>query len=91
MPKLGIIFQALSDKTRRTIIEALKKKDCTPGELMQMVSMTKPSLSHHLHVLKQADLVIAERKGQNIVYSLNISVLEEVIGFVMNFLKSKDS
>ena len=83
----SLVFQALSDKTRRAIIQALKEKDCTPGELIELFSMTKPSLSHHLNVLKQANLVITERKGQNILYSLNVSVFEECMTFILDIFK----
>jgi len=81
MSALNLPFKALADPTRRKIIMLLKKKNLTPGEIAQYFDMTKPSISHHLNVLKQADLVSDERKGQNIYYSLNTTVFQEVIGW----------
>jgi ArsR family transcriptional regulator, arsenate/arsenite/antimonite-responsive transcriptional repressor len=78
MNRAGSFFNALSDQTRREILKMLREGDMTPGEIITNFSISKPSLSHHLEILKNADLVITERKGQNIVYSLNLSVLDEV-------------
>lgn len=80
-------MQALSDPTRRGILELLKRKDMAAGEIGKNFSITPPSLSHHLNILKGADLVISERKGQEIIYSLNISVFEEVAKSFVNFFK----
>lgn len=90
MTNLTTVLQALSDGTRRQILNALRDKDCTPTELLVGVSMTKPSLSHHLTVLKQANLVIVERKGKNLLYSLNVSVFEEVMAHILNFFTKED-
>ena len=68
----GEAFKALADPTRRHILELLRTKDLTAGEIAEHFDMTKPSLSHHLNTLKTAGLVEAERDGQNIIYSLNI-------------------
>ena len=70
----GEAFKALGDPTRRHILELLRTKDLTAGEIAEHFDMTKPSLSHHLNTLKTAGLVEAERDGQNIIYSLNTSV-----------------
>ena len=67
----GEAFKALADPTRRRILELLRTKDLTAGEIAEHFDMTKPSLSHHLNTLKTAGLVDAERDGQNIIYSLN--------------------
>ncbi|MCX7727130.1 MAG: autorepressor SdpR family transcription factor [Chitinispirillaceae bacterium] len=83
------VFLALSDPTRREILRLLQKGDATPSELIEKFNITKPSLSHHLDILKRAGLVIAERKGQNIIYSLNVSVFEEVVSMIMDFFKIK--
>jgi len=85
--KQNSIFQALSDPTRRQILKILKKDDKTPSELIKEFNITKPSLSHHLDILKRADLVVTERKGKNIVYSLNISVFEDVTAFLLDFFE----
>jgi ArsR family transcriptional regulator, arsenate/arsenite/antimonite-responsive transcriptional repressor len=84
MSRQNSFFNALSDPTRRDILKMLRARDMTPGEIITKFSMTKPSLSHHLEILKNAGLVIAERKGQHIVYSLNISVLDEVVSVFMD-------
>ena len=84
MSLLNMPFKALSDPTRRKIIQMLKEKDMTAGEIADNFDMTKPSISHHLNILKQAQLVIDERKGQNIYYSLNTTVFQEVVNWFFN-------
>lgn len=84
MSLLNMPFKALSDPTRRKIIQMLKEKDMTAGEIADNFSMAKPSISHHLSILKQAQLVIDERKGQNIYYSLNTTVFQEVVNWFFN-------
>lgn len=80
-------MQALTDPTRRKVLELLKKKDMTAGEIGKNFSITLPSLSHHLNILKQADLVTSTRRGQELVYSLNLSVFEEVAKNLIKFFK----
>ena len=77
------VFKALSDKTRRKILELLKEEDRTAGEIAEYFNITKASISHHLSILKQANLISDEREGQFIYYSLNTSIFEEVIGWFM--------
>ena len=79
------VFKALSDGTRRKIIDLLKEKDMTAGDIAKYFNITKPSISHHLSILKQADLVSDERQGQFIYYSLNTSVLEDVLTWFLSF------
>lgn len=86
MTLTNLPFKALADPTRRKIILLLKEKDLTAGEIAEHFNMTKPSISHHLNILKQSLLVIDERKGQNIYYSLNTTVLEEVINWLFNII-----
>ena len=76
---MDIVFKALADKNRRKILELLKQKDMTVTEIGANFAITGASLSHHLDLLKQANLVISQRQGQFILYSLNTSVFEEVI------------
>jgi len=83
------VFQALSDPSRRKILEILKQKDMTAGEIGEHFRITAASLSHHLDILKRANLVISERKGQFIQYSLNTSVFEEVAKMLINLFKIK--
>jgi ArsR family transcriptional regulator, arsenate/arsenite/antimonite-responsive transcriptional repressor len=78
-------FKALKDPTRREILELLKEKDMNAGEIADHFNITKPSISHHLDLLKQADLVLSEKNGQFITYSLNITVVEDIIHWLMSF------
>lgn len=76
-------FKALADPTRRQILRLLREKDRTAGEIADFFNMSKPSISHHLNALKHAGLVQDERKGQFILYSLDSTVLEEVLGWFL--------
>ena len=87
--KLTNTFQALSDPTRRHILELLKKKDMPVRDISKHFDITLPSLSHHLKTLKQANLVTSQRNGQEIIYSLNLSVFEEVAKILTKFFNSK--
>jgi ArsR family transcriptional regulator len=88
---LNLTFKALSDKTRRQILKLLVEKDLSAGEIAARFTMTKPSISHHLNTLKQAGLVIDERRGQNIYYSLNTTVFDETVGWLLGFIDKKQS
>ena len=83
---LNALFKALSDSTRRDILNMLQKGDLTAGEIANQFAMTKPSISHHLSILKQARLVQDLRQGQNIYYSLNTTVFQEAIGWFLEML-----
>lgn len=85
---LSSAFKALADPTRRQILNMLQVRDLTAGEIAEQFNMTKPSISHHLNILKQADLVQDVRKGQNIFYSLNTTVFQELIGWFYDFIDS---
>lgn len=87
MPGEG--FKALADPTRRRILELLREGNCTAGELAKHFDISKPSLSHHLATLKNAGLVTDERHGQNIVYSLNTTVMQDLIGWFMGFTNNE--
>ena len=76
---MGDAFKALADPTRRRILELLAQGDLTAGEIASHFEMTKPSVSHHLNILKSAELITDERLGQNIVYSLNLTVFQELM------------
>jgi len=76
---MGDVWSALADPTRRQILKLLRAGDLNAGDIAAKFDMTKPSISHHLNILKAADLVRAERSGQNIVYSINTSVLEDLM------------
>lgn len=83
------IFKALSDPNRREILNLLKKNDMTAGEIADCFNISKASISHHLSILKQADLVNDERQGQFIYYSLNTSVFEDVVGWFISLSSSE--
>jgi len=85
---LNIAFKALADASRRQILNMLQTGDLTAGEIADHFSMTKPSISHHLNILKQANLVQDLRKGQNIYYSLNTTVFQELIGWFYDIIDS---
>lgn len=87
----GEAFKALADPTRRRILELLRSADLTAGELADHFDMTKPSISHHLNTLKAAGLVDAEREGQSIVYSLNTSVLQNLMSWFYTVTDRSDS
>jgi len=80
-------FKALSDPTRRKILELLKEKDLTAGEIANYFDMTKPSISHHLNVLRNGGLVLSEKEGQNIIYSLNTTVLQDIMKWTFDFFE----
>src|SRR5262249_54521235 len=77
-------FKALSDPTRRQILALLRKGEMTAGELAERFDMSKPSVSHHFSVLKQADLITSRREGQQIYYSLNTTVVEDLLTGILN-------
>lgn len=77
------VFKALNDPTRRQILEMLRNGDLTAGEIADAFEMSKPSISHHLDQLKQADLVVAVKNGQFISYSLHTSVLDDILTWIM--------
>ncbi|MFC7442360.1 autorepressor SdpR family transcription factor [Laceyella putida] len=81
---MNTVFKALADPTRRQILDLLRERDLTAGEIADHFSISKPSISNHLNILKSADLVLAEKKGQFIVYSLNTTVFQDVIKWLMD-------
>jgi len=85
-------FKALADPSRRQIIHLLKERDMTAGEIADHFDISKPSISHHLNLLKQADIVIDKRQGQFIYYSLNTTVFQDIIAWLLEFkdLKEKE-
>lgn len=88
---MGDAFRALADPTRREILRMLGQQDLTAGEIADRFDMTRPSISHHLNILKSAGLIDDEREGQFIRYSLNTTVMEQVIQWFYDcgLLKSK--
>jgi DNA-binding transcriptional ArsR family regulator len=79
IPKMNLVFKALADPTRRAILELLRQRERTAGELAQHFTLSKPTLSGHFAVLREADLVMTEKSGTTVTYRLNLSVLEEAL------------
>jgi len=79
-------FKALADPTRREILGLLRHGEMTAGELAEQFDMTKPSVSHHFAVLKDADLVTSRRDGQQIWYGLNTTVVQDVVAWAMDLI-----
>jgi len=86
---VNALFKALNDATRREILEILKDGDLTAGEIADRFHISKPSISHHLDLLKQAELVTSLKEGQFIYYSLNTTVMDEMLKWFIQFTKTK--
>ncbi len=84
---MNAVFKALNDVTRREILELLKDKEMQAGEIAAYFSISKPSISHHLDILKQADLIASEKKGQFVIYSINTTIFEDVLQWILTFKK----
>ena len=87
---LNALFKALNDPTRREILEMLKAKDLTAGEIADQFDISKPSISHHLDLLRQAGLVVSVKEGQFIYYSLNTTVMDEMLKWLINLHSQKN-
>jgi len=79
-------FKALADPTRRQILALLRQGERTAGALAEKFDMTKPSMSHHFAVLKEADLITSRREGQLIWYGLNTTVVEDLMAWAMDLI-----
>lgn len=83
---MSSVFKALSDPTRRKVLQLLRQGPMTAGELSDRFDVSKPTMSAHFAVLKEADLVHAEKVGKSVIYHLKLSVLEDaLLGFVHSF------
>lgn len=82
------VFRALGDPTRREILALLKRRDMTAGDLAERFPLAKSTLSGHFNVLRNAGLIVSERRGTTIVYSLNLSAFEEALSAVMDLLQT---
>lgn len=87
---MGDVWKALADPTRRKILELLKQRDMNAGEIAAEFNMTKPSISNHLSILKQADLVDSEKQGQNVMYSIKTSVIEDMLSMLSSLTKRNE-
>lgn len=86
---LTITIQALADANRRKILDLLKKSELPAGDINKKLDITGATLSHHLDVLKRAGLISGRKEGQQVIYSLNLSVFEEAAEQLVKFFKIK--
>ena len=86
---MNAVFKALNDATRREILQLLQERDMTAGEIAERFKISWPSISHHLDLLKQANLVIAEKDGQYVYYSLNTTVVDDILKWLLQFKVKK--
>lgn len=80
---MNAIFKALNDPTRRAILEMLRDKDLTAGEIAGQFDMSWPSVSHHLEILRKAGLVVSVKEGQFLYYSINTTVMEDMLKWLL--------
>jgi ArsR family transcriptional regulator len=85
--EINRIYKALADPTRRRVLAMLRERDMTAGELAAEFDLSWPTMSGHFAVLRDADLVVADRTGTSITYRLNLSVLEEALAALMDTFK----
>lgn len=81
------LFKALNDATRREILQLLREKDLTAGEIADAFNISKPSISHHLEILRNADLVTSVKNGQFVTYSINTTMLDDLVTFILKLKK----
>jgi ArsR family transcriptional regulator, arsenate/arsenite/antimonite-responsive transcriptional repressor len=82
------VFKALSDPTRRAILHELRRGARSAGELANLFPLSKSTLSGHFNVLKAADLVMTEKQGTTVIYRLNSSVFDDVLGYLMGLFNT---
>lgn len=79
------VFKALADSKRRKIITLLRKGDLNAGQIASHFQISKPSISEHLKVLKHANIIYSQKRGQYVVYHLNTTVIQDIIHFFMEW------
>ncbi len=89
-PSSNQAFKAIADPTRREILRLLRRGEMTAGDLAERFDMTKPTMSHHFSVLKEADLLTSRRDGQQIWYGLNTTVVQDLMAWVMDLIHTED-
>ena len=89
-PSSNEAFKAIADPTRREILRLLRRGEMTAGDLAQRFDMTKPTMSHHFSVLKDADLLTSRRDGQQIWYGLNTTVVQDLMAWALDLVRSND-
>ncbi|MCU4716442.1 autorepressor SdpR family transcription factor [Bacillus cereus] len=85
------LFKALADPTRRKILDLLKKRDLTAGEIASHFNMSKPSISQHLNILKQSSLVKNRKEGKYIFYSLNTTVVQDILNWLIKIKSGEEN
>lgn len=86
---MNSVFKALNDPTRREILQLLQQRNMTAGEIVEQFNISGPSISHHLDLLKQANLVTSVKEGQFIYYSLNTTVVDDILKWFLQFKSKK--
>lgn len=87
---MGNAFKAISDPTRREILKLLNDKDLSAGEIAEHFDISKPALTKHLNILREAELVSSEKQGNFVIYSINVTVLQQALsGFMAIFGKKE--
>ncbi len=82
------VFKALADPTRRRILRMLSERpEMSAGEIAEVFDITAPSMSHHFNVLKDADLISQRRDGQQILYSMNTTVVEDLMAMMLDMFR----
>ncbi|UNL85766.1 autorepressor SdpR family transcription factor [Priestia koreensis] len=82
-------YKALADPTRRRIVELLKQKDMTVSEIAAHFNISQPSISQHLSILKNSQLIESYKEGKYVIYSLNLTVLQDVLGWFLTLLNKQ--
>jgi DNA-binding transcriptional ArsR family regulator len=90
MIAMNQVFKALEDGTRRKILMLLREQDLSAGQIAAHFECSKPTISHHLDILRQAGLIQSARQGQYIVYTLTATVLQEVMSWLFELYSSKE-
>lgn len=85
--QMNDIFKALNDPTRREILKMLRQQDMTAGDIAAKFEMTAPSISHHLDKLKRAGLVTMVKQGQFILYSINTTIIDDLLQYLLTLKK----
>ena len=87
---MGNVFKAISDPTRREILKLLNDKDLSAGEIAKHFDISKPALTKHLNILREAELVSSEKQGNFVIHSINVTVLQQALsGFMAIFGKKE--
>jgi DNA-binding transcriptional ArsR family regulator len=83
----SLVYKALADPTRRKILQLLRQQDMNAGDIADHFPHSKPTLSRHFAILREADLISGNKQGNNIIYQLNVSVLEEAMLAMMQMFQ----